>query len=180
MKYVFPLPAISNNTLIRLREIFQATTRTHQFEYENKIKITNHFIDNEDDFKFIIDNIIIPTGISIEEVQDTWGENDINYINNRGINFNVCKVGDFIGPHKDKNPTKLNIMISEKLSTSINFAGESKEESYNWETPALVDVSKVHYVDPLPEGSLPRVTLQIFLTNSFDYYKKIVNTTPNW
>ena len=180
MKYVFPLPSISKHNMARLREIFNSTSRTLQFKYENRIQITNHFIDDDNDFKFIIDNIIIPTGIPIADVQDIWGENDPNYINNRGINFNVCKVGDFIGPHKDKNPTKLNIMISEKLSTSINFLGETEEESYNWETPALVDVSKSHYVNPLPEGSEPRVTLQIFLINSFEYYKKIINTNPQW
>lgn len=180
MKYVFPLPAISEKNIIRLREIFYSTTRFHEFEYPNTIKITNHFIDNEDDFNFIINNIIIPAGISIEDVQDTWGEVDPDYINKRGINFNVCKVGDFIGPHKDKNPTKLNIMISKNISTSIKFTGESDDESYNWKTPALVDVSRMHYVDPLEEGTAPRITLQIFLTKSFEYYKETINKNPTW
>jgi len=179
MKHVFPLPAISEKNMNRLREIFYSTAQSLQFK-SNTIKITNHFIDSDNDFNFIIDNIVKPTGININEVQDTWGEVDSNYVNKRGINFNVCRVGDFIGPHKDKNPTKLNIMISENISTSIKFTDESDNESYDWKTPALVDVSRSHYVDPLEEGTPPRITLQIFLTKSFDYYKETINKKPNW
>jgi hypothetical protein len=181
MKYIIPLPALAPTTLVSLRKIFQSTTQIKNFHMPDRIKITNHFIDNHDDFKFIVENIIKPVGIDPNDIKDTWSEIDPEYNNKYGINFNVCAAGDFIGPHCDKTPAKLNILISEKVTTSIKFTGYENSETWDWRTPALIDVSKKHFVDPLPlNATCPRITMQIFINKSFDYYKDIINTSPDW
>ena len=88
--------------------------------------------------------------------------------------------GDFLKPHRDYNPTKLNILISGKTMYRIHYLGEDQSESYDWEYPALCDVSKKHYVDDMAHGAPERVMLQVFIKKSFDYYKNIINLNPNW
>ena len=179
MKYIVPLPSVSDKTMSMIRNIYNSGLRRRIFRYQDGIKITNHFIDNTNDFDLIMENVVKPVGINPDDVGNLWNEMDNEYQCN-GINFNVMCGGDFLKPHRDYNPTKLNILISGKTMYRIHYLGEDQSESYDWEYPALCDVSKKHYVDDMAHGAPERVMLQVFIKKSFDYYKNIINLNPNW
>ena len=179
MKYIIPLAPVSDKTMSMIRNIYAAGLRKRLFRYKDGIQITNHFIDDINDVNLIMENVVKPAGINLEHVANFWNEMDNEY-KCHGINFNVMRGGDYLKPHIDYNPTKLNILISGKTNYSIHYVDEDESESYNWDYPALCDVSKKHYVDDMAPDAPERVMLQVFITKSFDYYKDIINLNPNW
>jgi hypothetical protein len=178
MKCILPLPPVRESNLIMLREIFTECNRSILFHKPvYGAKNTNYFIDDTTLFAKVIEKIIKPLEINLDEVQNLWNNADLNYKCN-GINFNVLENGDYLKPHIDYNPTKLNILISGTTDNHIRFVNEN--ESWGWETPALIDISKLHYVsNDVPITKL-RVMMQIFLTKSFDHYKNSMNLNPDW
>jgi hypothetical protein len=178
MKCILPLPPVKESNLIMLREIFTECNRSILFHKPvYGAKNTNYFIDDTTLFAKVIEKIIKPLEIDLNEVQNLWNNEDPNYMCN-GINFNVLENGDYLKPHIDYNPTKLNILISGQTDNYIKFVNEN--ESWGWETPALIDISKLHYVSNEKSITTPRVMMQIFLTKSFDYYKSSMNLNPDW
>lgn len=176
MKYIFPLPAISSSNLNMLNDIFRLCNRSMSFN-KNKFKITNYFIDDQTNFDKIIKNIVTPLGIDTSEIYNLWNDIDTNY-KCKGINFNVLGNNGYINNHVDTNPTKINILLSGKTNNKIYYADTG--DTWDWKTPALIDVSKEHCVTNEVYESIPRVTMQIFLINSFEYYKNIINLNPEW
>lgn len=178
MECIQPLPAISEDNLTILRSIYTECQRSilfHRPKYG--AKNTNYFIDDKSLFQTIIEKIIKPLEISDNEIENLWNNADPDY-KCSGINFNVLQHGDYLKPHIDYNPTKLNILISGKTDNYIKFVNE--DETWDWKTPALIDISKLHYVSNDIPITQPRVMMQIFLTKSFEYYKNTMNLNPNW
>jgi hypothetical protein len=179
MKYIVPFSPVSDKTMGLIKQVYESCIRKKVFIEPNRIQITNYFIDDINDFNLLIEHVVKPTGVNPDDVGNMWNDVDPKY-NCKGINFNVMRGGDFLKPHCDGNPTKLNILVSGKTKYCIKFVGEDDSESYNWDTPALVDVSKKHYVDDIEASASDRIMLQIFIKKSFDYYKNIINVNPNW
>jgi hypothetical protein len=178
MECILPLPAINSKNMLMLNSIFNSCTRSlvfHKVKYG--AKNTNYFIDNRDDFNSVLDCIIKPLGIDPDDIVNLWNNVDLEY-KCSGINFNVLTADDYLKPHIDYNPTKLNILISGKTKNHVHFVNEG--ETWDWSTPAVIDVSKLHYVSNNAIELVPRVTMQIFLTKSFDYYRNNINTLPDW
>lgn len=179
MKYILPLPSISDENRLMLRNIYDSCSRTNVYTDANRIKITTHFIDNTIDYNKIIEKIVIPVGLDPIDINNMWNSKDPTY-NCSGINFNVLQGDDFLNIHKDYNPTKLNILISGCTANMIRYVEDEANECYDWSTPALIDVRPLHYVDNIETNVVPRVMMQIFLTNPFEYYKNKINLNPLW
>jgi hypothetical protein len=160
-----------------LKHIYSESFRSVVFHKETYgAKVTNLFIDDTTYFENIIEHIVQPLGIDRQDVCNLWAGVDPEYKCN-GINFNIITKTDFLRPHRDYNPTKLNILISGPTINGVHFTDNG--ESWFWETPAIIDVSKEHYLTNIPEEP-PRITLQIFLTKPIEYYRSSINFSPNW
>jgi hypothetical protein len=178
MKCILPLPPVKETNLIMLREIFAECKRSLLFHKPiYGAKNTNYFIDDTTLFAKIIEKIIKPLKINLNEIENLWNNENTEYKCN-GINFNVLTSGDYLKPHIDYNPTKLNILISGYTDNHIKFVNEN--ESWDWMSPALIDISKLHYVSNDTPITEPRIMMQIFLTKNFDYYKNNMNLNPDW
>ena len=130
------------------------------YEHQNVARSTNVFIDNKKYQNWIYETLIRPIGISREHIKNNWTDSCC------GINFNVFQKGDWCHPHKDVNPSKINFLL--QGSQSIFFP----EDNINWDYqfPAMLNVSKTHTVTQLDDLKIPRITLQIFLIEKIEYY----------
>lgn len=178
MECILPLPPVSEDNLRMLRRIYTQCQRSILFHRPvYGAKNTNYFIDDNDLFDQIVEHIVRPLAINLDEIENLWNSQDPEY-NCKGINFNVLEQSDYLKPHIDYNPTKLNILISGPTSNYIKFVNEG--DTWDWTTPAIIDVSKLHYVTDDSAITEPRVMMQIFLTKKFEYYRNNINLTPNW
>jgi hypothetical protein len=169
---VRPLPRLSDVTLQNLRDIYHRCDRYDVYEDARYAKNKNVFIDDDYDFKWIIENILWPIGIQEDEVENLFNEQRC-----RGINFNIITSGDWVNTHRDYNPTKLNILLTDERSCDIVFVDTN--ESWDYQTPAILDVSQRHLVSNITQLSKPRIMLQVFLRHEFKYYIELLRDLPN-
>ena len=149
-----------------LWDIYNRCNRQEEYYDFNVASTTNVFIDNYDDIKYIIDNIIKPLGIPETLLKNFWDDGP-------GLNFNVVKPGGFVRPHRDINSTKLNILLND--TTLAPFYSLVSNEKYYYEHPVLLDVSQLHTIDNCESIVEDRVTLQLFLTADYKKCERIIN-----
>ena len=168
---IIPLQALSSEYLDKLRNIYANCVRTDRYENILVARNTNVFIDDESDYQWILKHILLPIGILQDDIENLYKQQ-----NCAGINFNVLTSVDWVNQHSDINPCKLNILISSEKISNIRFISDNEE--WNYETPAILDVSKNHLVTNLDQLTEPRIVLQVFLTKPFEYYRDHVKTAP--
>ena len=168
MTDVLPLPALDQSNLAHLREIYGRCARSDIYSDERYAQNRNVFIDDDDDFAWIIDHVVKRYGINPSDVSNSYSAQRC-----RGINFNVVSAQDWIKPHVDYNPTKLNLLLSDDRSCAIVFTDSG--ERWDYRTPALLNVAHRHYVDNMQALVTPRIMLQVFITKPFDHYRQHVD-----
>jgi hypothetical protein len=159
-----------------LWNIYNRCTYIHNYNSVNEdiFKGANAFIENEDDIEYIETNIVQPFGLDLEIVRNEY----VGFGNNLGFNFNILRPGGFANAHRDTNKTKINILLNESTQSPMHWIESGT--SYYYEYPVLVDVSLEHMVKDCHLIKEDRVTLQIFLTESFDYCKKMIDANRSF
>ena len=154
-----------------LWDIYNRCTYIHNYDNvdEKIFKGANAFIENQDDIEYIEENIIKLFGLDTAIVRNQYTEFGVNL----GFNFNILRPGGFANAHSDVNKTKINILLNESTQSPIHWVKSG--DSYYYEYPALIDVSLEHMVKDCHLINEDRVTFQIFLTESFDYCKKMID-----
>lgn len=150
----------------KLWEIYHRCTRSEDYYNPRVASTTNVFIDNPKDRQYIEQNIINPLGIPADFLRNEYDDSD-------GYNFNVVKPGGFVKPHRDVNNTKVNILLNEKTIAPFLFVETG--ERYYYEHPVLLDVSQLHTVDECCSIREDRVTLQLFLTKTYEECERIID-----
>jgi hypothetical protein len=140
--------------------------------YDKKVaKTTNVFITNTDDIEYLKKYILYPLGID-EKITHNQYNGGAAY-RDTGFCFNVIRPNGFVNPHRDVNPSKLNILLNETTQSPFCFT-ESGDEYY-YEAPVLLDVSQLHTVNNCELITEDRVTLQVFLTKDYKYCERMIN-----
>lgn len=160
-----PLPKLSEKNKELLLYIYSKCERTAMYEDKNVARSLNVFIDNVKDQDWIYKTLIFPLGIQKPHIKNYWTVSRCC-----GINFNVFNRGDWCLPHRDINPTKINFLLKGKKKNNIFFPDYNI--TWDYQFPALLDVSKKHSVECLKDLKTPRITLQVFLTEKIQYYAK--------
>jgi len=161
-----------------LWDIYNRCDHKEKYYNYNIASTTNVFIDDPNDIEYINNNIIKPLGlgpadkihIPADLIANIW---DGPWDNGNGFNFNVVEPGGFVKPHRDLNPTKLNILLND--TTLAPFHLLETDKKYYYEHPALLDVSQLHTIDNCESIVEDRVTLQLFLTASYNVCERIIN-----
>lgn len=162
MRFIFPLPSIDESKMRKLHAVYGGTTRDDVYDNVRIARNRNVFIDNNDDFDWIMDNIVIAYGLDRSDIGNLYTKQ-----NCRGINFNVITASDWVREHSDVNPSKINILLTKQHGSNIRFVETSEEWDYR--TPALLDVSQRHLVTNVERLDQPRVMMQIFITKPFGH-----------
>lgn len=168
MRNIIPLPPLPTDHLSYLRATYARCQRSDMYEDLEVARNRNVFIDDDRDFDWIIDHVLLPVGIPRDHVGNMYQEQHC-----RGINFNVIDSLGFVHAHIDINPTKLNILITSEMGSNIKFIDTGEEWDYH--SPAILDVSQWHTVTNISQLSMPRVMLQIFLLHPFETYRQLLS-----
>ena len=167
-----PLPEISNKNRDKLRNIYLSSNRTEIYEDKNIARSTQVFIDIREHQDWIYNTLVCPLGIERSHIRNNWPDSRCC-----GINFNVFKKGDWCHPHRDVNPVKINFLFQGRQNTSIFFPDDNV--SWDYSSPAMLNVSKKHMVTQLESLINDRITLQIFLVEKIGYYAKVMEGNSN-
>ena len=162
---LLPLPKLSERNKEKLLCIYSKCKRTAVYEDKSVARSLNVFIDNMEYQNWIYKTLIFPLGIQKYHIKNHWTQSRCC-----GINFNVFNRGDWCFPHKDVNPTKINFLLKGEQKNNIFFPDYNV--AWDYQFPAFLDVSKKHSVECLEDLKTPRITLQVFLTETIEYYAK--------
>jgi len=162
-----PLPEISIKNRDVLQSIYLSSNRIEIYEDKKTARSTNVFIDTREHQDWIYTTLVEPLGIPRSHVRNKWPESRCC-----GMNFNVFRKGDWCLPHHDVNPVKINFLMQGRQNTSIFFPDDII--SWDYSSPAVLNVSKKHTVKQLESLIDDRITLQIFLIEKIEYYAKII------
>lgn len=163
MNCVFPIASPSSDELKQLRDIYDRCDRSDLYEDDRYARNTNVFIDSTQDFTWIVDRLLRRYDIDYDDIENFYKDQRCN-----GINFNVLTNADWVKEHRDYNPTKLNILVSDERCSEIVFPDFGERWAY--ETPAILKVGMRHRVDNLHLLTKPRIMLQVFLRKPFMEY----------
>ena len=160
-----PLPKLSEKNRETLLHIYSKCKRTATYEDKNVARSLNVFIDNVKYQNWIYETLIFPLGIQKHHIKNHWSVSHCC-----GINFNVFNRGDWCLPHRDVNPTKINFLLRGEQKNNIFFPDYNI--AWDYQFPALLNVSERHSVEDLKDLKTPRITLQVFLTEQIEHYAK--------
>ncbi len=149
-----------------LNEIYRLSNRRSNYSQSEIAQNVNLHIDDPGHFERIVDWVLKPLKIDPREVKNMYPHQVCT-----GMNFNILSPGDWIKPHVDYNKTKLNILLKGNPEHCIHFINEN--ETWDYLSPAILDVSKLHTVQKIETLKVPRVMLQIFLSEDFSHYRKL-------
>ena len=106
-------------------------------------------------------------GIKPNKLNNNYSYGVIDPSLETSFNFNVIPPGGWVSPHRDVNPTKINILLNEKTEAPYRDINSSNEYFYD-DGPVLLKVGELHTVDNCDSIEEDRVTFQAFLIDDFE------------
>lgn len=168
-----PLPKLPEKYKKRLYDIYLKSSDSELYEDKRCSRVTNIFIKSKEHQDWIYSNLIYPLGISRNHIKNLY-----HYKNHKccGMNFSVFRRGDWCHPHQDLNPTKIHLFwLGDCKKHTLFFSDQNTHWDYS--SPVMINVSQKHTVTQLDQLTSKRVMFQIFLTETIEYYRELLNET---
>jgi hypothetical protein len=168
---ILALKPLPEHVKEELKNIFNRCSRTEIYEDKKYARVKSYFITDQNDFNYVIKNVVEYYNLIESDVGNTWDYNanaktsaNLDF----GINFNVMKNGDWLYPHIDSNPSKIMILLSDNKSFPIHYPDLGITCDYT--VPYLLDVTHRHEVLNLDQLATERILMQVFLNKKWSYY----------
>lgn len=154
----------------KLWEIYNRCEYKIPITIPNLARVTNVFITDKSDIEYLF-TMLDDWGIKPNKLNNNYSySSEIGVIDpslETSFNFNVIPPGGWVFPHRDVNPTKINILLNEKTEAPYRDVNSSNEYFYD-DGPVLLKVGELHTVDNCDSIKEDRVTFQAFLIDDFE------------